>query len=91
MFYDTEFVSGKISEGFTEMKNGKPFKLDDFDSEVEMWELLNTQREVIIDLEEKVNEQDEIIRQLEKENRELERFRYLIFKRMGELMEKKNE
>jgi hypothetical protein len=34
----------------------KRFKLDDFDSEVEMWELLNIQAEVISDLE-KENEQ----------------------------------
>lgn len=34
----------------------KRFKLDDFDSEVEMWELMNTQAEVISDLE-KENEQ----------------------------------
>lgn len=32
------------------------FKLDDFDSEVEMWELMNTQAEIISDLE-KENEQ----------------------------------
>lgn len=30
---------------------GKRFKLDDFDSENEMWELLNIQAEVISDLE----------------------------------------
>ena len=30
----------------------KRFKLDDFDSDVEMWELLNTQAEIISDLEE---------------------------------------
>ena len=40
----------------------KRFKLDDFDSEVEMWELLNIQAEVISDLE-KENEQ------LRKENK----------------------
>ena len=34
----------------------KRFKLDDFDSEVEMWELMNTQAEIISDLE-KENEQ----------------------------------
>lgn len=34
----------------------KRFKLDDFDSDVEMWELLNIQAEVISDLEDE-NEQ----------------------------------
>ena len=34
----------------------KRFKLDDFDSEVEMWELMNIQAEIISDLE-KENEQ----------------------------------
>ena len=62
-------------KGGKEDMTEKPFKLDDFDSEVEMWELLNTQREVIIDL----NSQNEDLRlevqQLQHRNQVLEFFR----------------
>lgn len=72
-----------FKNGFENIKHytsteSKPFKLDDFDSEVEMWELLNTQREVILDLEKK-NEQlklengemEDYLGRLEEENEQL--------------------
>ena len=52
----------------------KRFKLDDFDSEVEMWELLNIQAEVISDLEKenenldyKINNLKKIIQRIQEE------------------------
>lgn len=43
------------------MTENKRFKLDDFDSDVEMWELLNIQAEIISDLE---NENEQLKAQL---------------------------
>ena len=57
----------------------KPFKLDDFDSEVEMWELLNTQREIIIDLEkenkqlrEEIKDYEDTLARFEEKNKQLQ-------------------
>lgn len=61
------------------MIENKRFKLDDFDSDVEMWELLNIQAEIISDLEDE-NER------LREENKELEKFRYSVFQKMNELI-----